>query len=75
MRSGEHLACSRYYVSSIAEGEPLTDIADDPGGLSDLVGQHNPEVKGRPRIYSVQGPSLYTRNCLDAKTKETEAGL
>lgn len=63
MRSGEHLACSRYYMSPIAEGEPVTDNADDPGGLSDLVGpgQHNPEVKGRPSICSVQGPSLYTQ--------------
>lgn len=54
-------------MSPIAKGEPVTDIADDP------------EVKGRPRICSVRGPSCIASsrvcNRLDVKTKEMEAGL
>lgn len=38
VRSGEHLACSGYYMSPIAKGEPVIGIAGDPGGLSDLAG-------------------------------------
>lgn len=63
VRSGEHLACSGHDMSPVAKGELETDTADDPGGLCDLAEarQHQPEVKGRPRTYSVHGPSLCTQ--------------
>lgn len=32
VRSGKHLACSGHYMSPIAKGEPVTDMADDQEG-------------------------------------------
>lgn len=33
VKSGKHLACSGHYMSPIAKGEPVTDMADDQEGL------------------------------------------
>lgn len=33
VKSGKQLACSGHYLSPIAKGEPVTDMADDQEGF------------------------------------------